>query len=49
MINAKIIKIKNANLATKLLDSKNSRVPKLPLPVVENELYVPLSLIIYIK
>jgi hypothetical protein len=38
----------NANFATKLFDSKNSLVPKVPL-FVENELNTPLSLIIYIK
>ena len=45
---AKRTKIKKANLATKLFDSKNSLVPKVPL-FVENELNTPLSLIIYIK
>jgi hypothetical protein len=47
IIKAKITKNKKANLATKLFDSKKSLVPKLPL-FVENELNVPLSLIVYI-
>ena len=48
IIKAKMTNNKNANLAIKLLDSKNSLVPKVPL-FVENELKVPLLLIIYIK
>ena len=45
-IKPKITNNKKANLATKLLDSKNSLVPKVPL-FVENELNV-LLLLIYI-
>ena len=49
MMKQKITNHRNANFATKLFDSKNSRVPKVPLFVdVENELNTPLSLIIYI-
>ena len=44
MIKPNITNIKKANLATKLLDSKKSRVPKDDL-FVENELNVPCSLI----
>jgi hypothetical protein len=43
---AKITKIKNANLATKLFDSKKDGEPTFPL-VVENDLNASLSLIIY--
>jgi hypothetical protein len=46
--NPNITNNKKANFATKLFDSKNSLVPKVPL-FVENELNTPLSLIIYIK
>jgi hypothetical protein len=46
IINPKITNNKKANFATKLLDSKNSLVPKVPLSV-ENELNV-LLLLIYI-
>jgi hypothetical protein len=49
MIKPKITNNKKAIFATKLFDSKNSRVPKVPLFDVENELNTPLSLIIYIK
>ena len=45
--NPNITNNKKANFATKLFDSKKSRVPKVGL-LVENELNVP-SLIIYIK
>ena len=48
IIKAKRTNNKKANFATKLLDSKNSLVPKLPL-LVENVLNTPLSLIVYIK
>jgi len=49
MMKQNITNNKNANFATKLFDSKNSRVPKVSLFVdVENELNTPLSLIIYI-
>ena len=48
IINAKTIKRINANMATKLFDSKKSFVPVIPL-FVENVLKVPLLLIIYIK
>ena len=47
IIKPKIINIKKANLATKLLDSKNSLGPKVPL-LVENELNVLLLLIVSI-
>ena len=47
MTNIKTTNNKKANLATKLFDSKNSRVPKVPVFGVENELNVPLVLIIY--
>jgi len=43
---AKITKIKNANFATKLFDSKKDVEPTFPL-VVENDLNASLSLIIY--
>jgi hypothetical protein len=46
IINPKITNIKKASFATKLLDSKNSLVPKVPV-FVENELNV-LLLLIYI-
>ena len=47
IINAKITNNKKANFATKLFDSKNSRVPKVPLFDVENELNTLISYRIY--
>ena len=47
MTKTKTTNNKKANLATKLFDSKKSRVPKVHLFDVENELNVPVLLIIY--
>jgi len=47
IIKAKITKSRKANFATKLFDSKKEVFPEVD--VVENDLNVSLSLIIYIK